>query len=61
MDDEVDRHRLIRDSLELELQSLRERFSTVENFPGVLDSENTNAEHTESQMSRSDALLFFFV
>lgn len=32
MDHNVDRQRLIRDSLELELQALRERLSAVENF-----------------------------
>ncbi|KAL5781898.1 hypothetical protein ACOSP7_006927 [Xanthoceras sorbifolium] len=52
MDEEVERHRLIRDSLELELQAFRQRLSIVENFPDIVDSENTNAEHTEGQMSR---------
>ncbi|KAI9195107.1 hypothetical protein LWI28_011738 [Acer negundo] len=52
MDEEVERHRLIRNSLELELQDFRERLSTVENFPDIVDSENTNAEHSEGQMSR---------
>lgn len=57
MDDEVERHRTIRDSLELELQSLRERLSTVENFPDILDSEDRNADRNEGQMSRSEVLL----
>ncbi|TXG71464.1 hypothetical protein EZV62_000043 [Acer yangbiense] len=52
MDEEVERHRLIRNSLELELQAFRERLSTVENFPDIVDSENTTAEHSEGQMSR---------
>ncbi|KAK3190165.1 hypothetical protein Dsin_029726 [Dipteronia sinensis] len=52
MDEEVERHRLIRNSLELELQAFRERLSTVENFPDIVDSENINAEHSEDQMSR---------
>ncbi|KAK2647075.1 hypothetical protein Ddye_022270 [Dipteronia dyeriana] len=52
MDEEVERHRLIRNSLELELQAFRDRLSTVENFADIVDSENTNAEHSEGQMSR---------
>ncbi|KAH7520915.1 hypothetical protein FEM48_Zijuj08G0196300 [Ziziphus jujuba var. spinosa] len=47
MDDEVERHRLIRDSLELELQALRQRLSTVENSAGIVDSDNINAEQTQ--------------
>ncbi|CAK7326258.1 unnamed protein product [Dovyalis caffra] len=38
MNDEVERHRLIRDSLELELQTLRQRLSTVENITDIADS-----------------------
>ncbi|KAF3456467.1 hypothetical protein FNV43_RR01117 [Rhamnella rubrinervis] len=52
MDDEVERHRLIRDSLELELQSLRQRLSTVENLTENVDSQNTNAEQTQTQIFR---------
>lgn len=47
MDEEVERHRLIRNSLELELQALRQRMLTVESF-----TENTNVEQTEDQLSR---------
>lgn len=61
MDEEVERHQLMRDSLELEIQSLRQRLSTVESFPDILDSGNTNTEHTEDQMSRSEVLLAFFM
>ncbi|KAJ0092744.1 hypothetical protein Patl1_24783 [Pistacia atlantica] len=52
MDEEVERHQLMRESLQLEIQSLRQRLSTVESFPDILDSGNTNSEHTEDQMSR---------
>lgn len=52
MDDEVERHRLIRDSLELELKALKQRLLTVENLTENVDSENTNVEHTENQISR---------
>lgn len=56
MDEEVERHRLIRNSLELELQALRQRMLTVESF-----TENTNVEQTEDQLSRSGLLLAFFI
>ncbi|GAY35574.1 hypothetical protein CUMW_017130 [Citrus unshiu] len=52
MNGEVERHHLIRDSLELEIQALRQRLSTVQNFSDIVDSENINAGHTEDQMSR---------
>ncbi|KAL5538433.1 hypothetical protein UlMin_042978 [Ulmus minor] len=53
MNDEVERHRFIRDSLELELQALRQRLSTVENLTENVDSENTTAEQqTQNQISR---------
>ncbi|ESR32513.1 hypothetical protein CICLE_v10004126mg [Citrus x clementina] len=52
MNGEVERHHLIRDSLELEIQALRRRLSTVQNFSDIVDSENINAGHTEDQMSR---------
>lgn len=57
MDEEVERHRLIRDSLELELQALRLTFSTVENFNGNVDSGNSNAEQPEEHISRLVVLL----
>ena len=57
MDEEVERHRLIRDSLELELQALRQTFSSVENFTGNVDSGNSNAEQLEEHISRSVELL----
>lgn len=52
MDDDVERHRLIRDALELELQALRQRLSTVENFTENADSENIKAEQVEDLISR---------
>ncbi|KAK9289237.1 hypothetical protein L1049_017711 [Liquidambar formosana] len=52
MDEEVERHRLIRDSLELELQALRQRMLTVENFTENMDLENINGEQTDDQISR---------
>ncbi|KAM3708012.1 hypothetical protein ACJW31_02G067300 [Castanea mollissima] len=52
MDEEVERHRLIRDSLELELQALRQRLASVENFTENVDSGNSNVEHTEEHISR---------
>lgn len=52
MNDEVERHRLIRDALELELQALRHRLLTVENFSENVDSENMNSEQAENLISR---------
>lgn len=57
MDEEVERHRLIRDSLELELQALRQRLASVENITENVDSGNSNVEHTEEHISRSVMLL----
>ncbi|KAG8658950.1 hypothetical protein MANES_03G210501v8 [Manihot esculenta] len=47
MDEEVERHRLIRESLELELQALRHRLSTVDNFPDTLAADNTQYSKLE--------------
>lgn len=52
MDYDVERHRLIRDALELELQALRKRLSTVENFTENAVSENTKGEEDEDMISR---------
>ena len=57
MDEEVERHRLIRDSMELELQSLRQRLASVENFTENVDSGIGNSEHAEEHISRSVLLL----
>ncbi|GAV71636.1 Kinesin domain-containing protein/Kinesin-relat_1 domain-containing protein [Cephalotus follicularis] len=51
MDEEVERHRLIRESLELEIHALRHRLSTVENLTGIMDTENRNGEQAD-QLSR---------
>ncbi|KAJ6899698.1 hypothetical protein NC652_025987 [Populus alba x Populus x berolinensis] len=52
MNDEVERHRLIRDSLELELRTLRQRLSTVENITDIADSENANSVQKEDSITR---------
>ncbi|XP_057959011.1 kinesin-like protein KIN-12C isoform X2 [Malania oleifera] len=52
MNGEVDRHQLIRDSLEQEIQSLRQRLLSVEYFAENIDSENLNAEEIDHQISR---------
>lgn len=53
MREEVEGHRLIRDTLELELLALRERMLTVENFSDNMDSANSNCEQeAEDQISK---------
>lgn len=52
MNGEVDRHQLIRKSLEHEIQEMRKRLSTFENFSDAVGSFNRNAGHTEDQSSR---------
>lgn len=52
MEDELERHMLVRDSLELELQELRHRLSTVEDFTESLSSENCYASLPEDQHFR---------
>ncbi|KAK8582314.1 hypothetical protein V6N13_032069 [Hibiscus sabdariffa] len=51
LDEEVERHRFIRISLEHELQFLRYRLSKVDNFVDM-NSVNSNAEQTEDHFSR---------
>ncbi|OMO58550.1 hypothetical protein COLO4_34541 [Corchorus olitorius] len=51
LDEEVERHRLIRNSLEHELQALRDRLSKVDNF-AVVNSVSSNAEMDEELISR---------
>jgi len=58
MKDEVERHRLIRDSLELELRTLRQRLSTVENITDIADSENANSVQKEDSITRRVVLFF---
>ncbi|XP_058076722.1 kinesin-like protein KIN-12F isoform X2 [Magnolia sinica] len=62
MGDDVERHRLMREDLELELQALRQRMMTVENVTENFDAENSSVEErVECQMSRiiDDRLLEF--
>ena len=61
MDEEVERHRLIRNSLEHELQALRDRLSKVDNFADIVYSVNSNAEQTEELISRSRPLFAFLL
>lgn len=59
MNEEVEKHRVIRDSLELELQVLRQMLSSVENFTEKADSGNSIAQQREDHISMSVLLLFF--
>ncbi|CAK9182804.1 unnamed protein product [Ilex paraguariensis] len=54
MEEDVERHQLIRDSLEQELQALRQRLLAVENFTENMDSVHSNAEQlAENQLTRT--------
>lgn len=57
MNEEVERHRVIRDSLELELQVLRQMLSSVENFTENADSGNSITQQPEDHISMSVLLL----
>ncbi|KAL8481206.1 hypothetical protein ACS0TY_027650 [Phlomoides rotata] len=52
MEEEVEKQRLIRDSLELELQALRERLLTVEDLTECMSSDNSCSAVFEEQFSR---------
>ncbi|TYJ17739.1 hypothetical protein E1A91_A09G073800v1 [Gossypium mustelinum] len=52
LDEEVERHRFIRISLEHELQFLRDRLSKVDSFVDVVHSVNSNAEQTKDLFPR---------
>ncbi|KAL3505563.1 hypothetical protein ACH5RR_030945 [Cinchona calisaya] len=52
MEEEVERHHTIRDSLEVELHAMRERLLMVESLTEDLDSKNSNTELYENQFSR---------
>lgn len=52
MEMEVENQRLIRDSLELELQALRERLLTVEDLTECMSSDNSCSAAFEGQFSR---------
>ncbi|KAK6160939.1 hypothetical protein DH2020_004320 [Rehmannia glutinosa] len=53
MEEEVEKQRLIRDSLELELQALRHRLLTVEDLTDSMTSENSSTAILEDHLSRS--------
>ncbi|CAN8259017.1 unnamed protein product [Cochlearia groenlandica] len=59
MDEEVKRHRTTQDSLETELQALRQRLFRFENFTGAMVPTNDGAKEYESQISRSVILIIF--
>lgn len=52
MGEEIEKHRVIRDSLELELQGLRERLLTVEDLTETLNSDNSSTTLSEDLISR---------
>ncbi|XVF38949.1 hypothetical protein REPUB_Repub20aG0147000 [Reevesia pubescens] len=52
LDEEVEKHRLVRNSLQHELQALRDRLSKVDNFSDVVHSVNSSVEQTENLISR---------
>lgn len=54
MEEEVERDRLIRDSLELELQALRKRLLMVENSRSM-DMKSSGELSTKDQFSRSES------
>lgn len=53
MEEEVERHRTLRDSLEAELHDLRERLLMVESITEDLDSKSSDGELSENQFSWS--------
>lgn len=57
MDEEVERHRLISDSLETELQALKERLLLVDNMPENANSDRMGVQ-AEEQTSRLELLSF---
>lgn len=52
MEEEVEKQRLIRNSLELELQALRERLLTVEDLTECMSSDNSCSAVIEEKISR---------
>lgn len=54
MEEELERHHRIRDSLEVELQSLSQRLLTFESLRNGKDYINTNVGQPEDQISRSE-------
>lgn len=57
MDEEVKRHRTTQDSLETELQALRQRLFRFETLNGTVVTANEGTEEYENQISRSAILL----
>lgn len=57
MDQDVEKHRIIRDSLEMELQGLRKRLARVESFAENQDIASVNGRYSEDHLPRS-ALAF---
>ncbi|KAL2464460.1 Phragmoplast orienting kinesin-1 [Forsythia ovata] len=52
MGEEIEKHRMIRDSLELELQGLRERLLAVEDLTETMNSDNSSTTLSEDLLSR---------
>ncbi|KAF7836879.1 kinesin-like protein KIN-12C isoform X1 [Senna tora] len=55
MEEEVGRHHLIRDSLEMKLQALKERLQAVDNLSQYADSDSTSVQQTNEPTSRQPA------
>ncbi|XP_056168163.1 kinesin-like protein KIN-12C isoform X2 [Syzygium oleosum] len=54
MDQDVEKHRIIRDSLEKELQGLRKRLATVESFTENQDLASVNGRYSEDHLPRNE-------
>lgn len=52
MEEELERHLMIRDSQDVELQSLSQRLLTVESFRNGSDSDNNIVRQSEDQIYR---------
>lgn len=52
MEEEIQKNCMIKDTLELELQALRCRLSTVEDFTESMQSDGRNSAVLEDQLSR---------
>lgn len=60
MEEEVERHQIIRDSSELEVQALRDRLLTV-TIDGNSDSENSSERLAEGRLSRYEMPNLFYI
>lgn len=56
MEEDVERHHMARDVLEVELQALRERLQLVESISEEFDLRNSSREPSEYQLSRCAGL-----